>query len=43
MIPNFVTDRSHYALSARSFSQVDTPLGLALRLYSAFSALVQRT
>ena len=32
-----------YALSARSFSQVETPLGLAFRLYSAFSALVQRT
>jgi hypothetical protein len=35
--------RPPYALSASSFSQVETPLGLAFRLYSAFSALVQRT
>jgi hypothetical protein len=31
-----------YALSARSFSQADMPLGFALRLYDAFSAAVQR-
>jgi hypothetical protein len=31
-----------YALSARSFSQALIPLGLALRLYDAFSVAVQR-
>jgi hypothetical protein len=30
------------ALSARSLSQTDIPLGLALRLYDAFSCAVQR-
>ena len=34
--------RRRYALSARSFSQADMPLGLALRLYDAFSSLVHR-
>lgn len=34
--------RSAYALSAKSFSQADSPLGLAFLLYSAFSAAVQR-
>lgn len=31
-----------YALSAKSLSQAEMPLGLALRLYEAFSAAVQR-
>ncbi len=31
-----------YALSARSLSQADMPLGFAFRLYDAFSAAVQR-
>lgn len=30
------------SLSARSFSQAETPFGLAFRLYDAFSAAVQR-
>lgn len=37
-----VTEGIVYALSARSFSQADMPLGFALRLYDAFSAAVQR-
>jgi len=35
-----VTDR--YALSASSLSHAEMPLGLAFRLYDAFSAAVQR-
>lgn len=31
-----------YALSARSLSHADMPLGLAFRLYDAFSCAVQR-
>lgn len=38
-----MTDRSHQALSANSFSHADMPLGFAFRLYDAFSAAVQRT
>jgi hypothetical protein len=34
---------NHQASSANFFSQVDMPLGFALRLYSAFSDFVQRT
>jgi hypothetical protein len=34
--------RCYGALSANSFSQAEIPLGLALRLYDAFSAAVQR-
>ena len=33
---------AHYALSASSFSHAEMPLGLALRLYDAFSCAVQR-
>ena len=38
--PTFGT--AHYALSASSFSHAEMPLGLALRLYDAFSCAVQR-
>jgi hypothetical protein len=41
IIPSF--GRTIQASSASFFSQVEMPLGLALRLYSAFSAFVQRT
>jgi hypothetical protein len=34
--------RNYHALSARSFNQAEIPLGLAFRLYDAFSAAVQR-
>ena len=37
-----MTDRSYGASSASFFSQALIPLGLALRLYDAFSAAVQR-
>ena len=37
-----MTDGNAYASSASFFSQADMPLGLALRLYDAFSAAVQR-
>ena len=37
-----MTDLAHQALSARSLSHADMPLGLAFRLYDAFSAAVQR-
>ena len=40
MIP--LTDRSYGASSASFFSQALIPLGLALRLYDAFSCAVQR-
>jgi hypothetical protein len=39
---NFGYCHKGYALSARSFSQADMPLGLAFRLYSRFSCGVQR-
>ena len=37
-----MTERSYGALSASFFNQALMPLGLALRLYDAFSAAVQR-
>ncbi len=37
-----MTERSYGASSASLFSQAEIPLGLAFRLYDAFSAAVQR-
>jgi hypothetical protein len=39
---NALTERSYGASSASHFNQAEIPLGLALRLYEAFSAAVQR-
>lgn len=41
IVPPF--GRTYQASSASFLSQADMPLGLAFRLYSAFSAFVQRT
>jgi hypothetical protein len=41
-VAHILTDGFAYALSASSLSQALIPLGLALRLYDAFSAAVQR-
>lgn len=41
MNPN-LTETRVYALSANSFSHALMPLGLAFRLYDAFSSAVQR-